>query len=73
MLEVDIELDTELREVIVPSDLKKALVRDKEAKRFFDTLSYSNKWRHVFLIEQAKTEDTRQRRIEKAVNMFREG
>ena len=73
MLEIDIELDTELREVIVPTDLKKVLDRDKVAKKFFDGLSYSNKRRHVLLIEQAKTEETRLRRIEKTVSMLREG
>jgi len=73
MLEVNIELDTQPHEVIVPPDLKKALDRDKEAKRFFNGLSYSNKRRHVLLIEQARTDETRQRRIEKAVKIFREG
>ena len=72
-VDVDIELDTEPREVTVPPDLAKALERDVDAKRFFDGLSYSQKQRHVLPIEQAKTAETRQRRIDKALSMLREG
>jgi hypothetical protein len=72
-VDVDIELDTEPREVTVPTDFAAALDRDPEARRFFDGLNYSNKRRHVTLIEDAKTPETRQRRIEKAVSALREG
>ncbi len=72
-VDVDIELDTQPREVAVPPDFAEALDRDKEAKRFFDGLSYSQKQRHVLSIEGAKTSETRQRRIAKAVDALREG
>jgi hypothetical protein len=72
-LDVSVELDTEPREVTVPPDLVTALDADAEAKRFFDGLSYSNKRRIVLSIEDAKTPETRQRRIEKSVGMLREG
>jgi hypothetical protein len=71
-VDVDIELDTEPREVTVPADFKKALVRDAKAKRTFDGLSYSNRQRHVLSIEGAKTPETRQRRIDKAIGTLRE-
>ncbi len=71
-VEVDIELDTAPREVTVPPDLAEALERDVDAKRYFDGLSYSQKQRHVLPIEQAKTAETRQRRIDKALSMLRE-
>ena len=70
---IDLELDTEVRSVEVPPDLAAALAADPEAKRFFETLSYSNQRRHVEPIEQAKTDDTRRRRIEKSVGLFHEG
>jgi hypothetical protein len=70
---VELELDTEPREVTVPQDFREAIDRDADAKRFFDGLSYSQKLRHVLSIEQAKTDETRQRRIAKAVSMLREG
>jgi uncharacterized protein YdeI (YjbR/CyaY-like superfamily) len=39
----------------------------------FDGLSNSNKKWHVLNIEGAKSPETRQRRIEKSVEMLREG
>jgi uncharacterized protein YdeI (YjbR/CyaY-like superfamily) len=56
----------------VPPDLMDALDRDVAALRFFDGLSYSNKLRYVLSIEEAKTAETRLRRIAKAVSMLRE-
>ena len=72
-VEVDIELDTEPREVTVPPDFAAALDRDADARRSFDGLSYSNKRRYVLSIEEAKTEETRQRRIAKAIDTLRAG
>jgi hypothetical protein len=72
-VDVDIELDTEPREVAVPSDLADALDGDAEARRFFDGLSYSRKQWFVIPIEEARTAETRQRRLAKAVGMLREG
>ena len=72
-VDVDIELDTAPREVTMPADFGRALTRDAAAKRFFEGLSFSNKQRLVISIEAAKTPETRQRRIVKAVTMLREG
>ena len=72
-VDVELELDTEPREVTVPPDFAAALERDSDARRFFDHLSYSRKRWFVIGIEQAKTADTRERRIAKAVGMLREG
>jgi len=72
-VDVDIELDTEPREVTVPPDFADALDHDAEARRFFDGLSYSQKLWHVASIEGAKAAETRQRRIAKSVTMLREG
>ena len=72
-LDVELELDTEPREVTVPLDLAKALTGDAEARRFFDTLTHSQKQWYVLPIEQAKAADTRERRVAKAIGMLREG
>jgi uncharacterized protein YdeI (YjbR/CyaY-like superfamily) len=72
-VDVDIELDVEPRVVTVPPDFADALDRVAHARRLFDGMSYSNKLRHVLSIEQAKTAETRQRRIAKAVSTLREG
>ncbi len=72
-VEVELELDTAPREVVVPSDFAAALDRDPDARRSFDALSYSNRRRFVLSIDDAKTPETRQRRIDKAVVTLREG
>ena len=72
-VDVDIELDTAPREVNVPADFGAALDRDPDARRFFDGLSYSNRLRFVLNVEGAKTDETRQRRIDKSVAMLHEG
>jgi len=72
-VEVSVELDTEPREVAVPADFTDALGRDADARRSFEGLSYSNKRRIVLSIDDAKTAETRRRRIDKAVGNLREG
>ncbi|PZS27547.1 MAG: hypothetical protein DLM58_18680 [Pseudonocardiales bacterium] len=72
-VDVEIDLDTELRSVHVPADLSAAIDDDADARRFFDGLSYSHQRWYVDWIESAKKVDTRQRRVTKAVIMLREG
>jgi uncharacterized protein YdeI (YjbR/CyaY-like superfamily) len=57
----------------VPADLAAALDAEPEAQRTFEGLSYSNKSWHVLQVEGAKTEETRQRRIAKSVDILRQG
>src|SRR3954471_18208449 len=64
---VTLELDTKPREVEVPADFQRLLDKNPKAKQFFDALSYSNKQRYVLPLGQAKTEETRQRRMEKCI------
>ena len=61
------------REVNVPDDFAAALSADPDAGAFFAALSNSLQRYHVDNITEAKTAETRQRRIEKAVSLFREG
>jgi Bacteriocin-protection, YdeI or OmpD-Associated/Domain of unknown function (DUF1905) len=61
------------REVNVPGDLAAALAAQPEAKAFFEKLSNSLQRYHVDNVNGAKTAETRQRRIDKAVALFREG
>jgi hypothetical protein len=72
-IEVDIELDTEPREVEMPDDFARALAADAEAKRTFEGLNYSNKRRLVGPINDAKTPQTRERRIATTVSRLRDG
>jgi hypothetical protein len=72
-VDVGIERDTAPREVTVPPDLAKALKRDAAARKAFEGLSYSNRKAYVTSIEGAKTAETRQRRIDKAIAELRAG
>jgi hypothetical protein len=72
-VEVEVEPDTQPREVSVPPDFLEALDRNAHARRFFDGLSTSSKQRLVLSIEGAKTAETRLRRIAKAVSSLQEG
>jgi hypothetical protein len=72
-LDVDLELDTASREVTVPADFQVALDAEPAARTTWDRLSYSNRSWHVLSIDGAKTEETRQRRIEKSIATLREG
>jgi hypothetical protein len=66
-VDVEIELDTQPREVTVPADFAQALKANPAAKKHFDRLSYSKKKGFIQAIEGAKTQETRERRIEKAI------
>ncbi len=72
-IEVELALDTAPREVEIPDDFAAALAGDAAAKGFFDSLSYSDRRRHVLAIAEAKTPETRQRRIVKAMELLRAG
>jgi bifunctional DNA-binding transcriptional regulator/antitoxin component of YhaV-PrlF toxin-antitoxin module len=71
--EVDIVLDDQPREVVVPGDLAAALDAAPAARSFFDSLSYSNKRRFTLPLDDAKTPETRQRRLEKAIENLSNG
>jgi hypothetical protein len=61
------------RAVEVPADFAAALEAAPPAASFFAALSNSLQRYHVDSIEGAKTSETRRRRIEKAISLFREG
>ena len=73
MLDIEVALDTEVREVVLPTDFAAALVAAPEAQRFFETRNYSERRWFVLGIEDAKTPETRARRVEKAVARLAEG
>ena len=72
-VDVELELDTEPRVVQVPGDLAEALDADAAARTAFDRLTYSNNRRIVMLVDDAKTPETRQRRIDKSIADLRAG
>ena len=67
---VELERDDAPREVEVPPELAELL--DDDLREFFDGLSYTHQREYVEWITSAKREDTRQRRLAKAVEMLRD-
>jgi hypothetical protein len=61
------------REVVIPDDFAAALAADVQAGAFFGKLSNSLQRFHIDSITSAKAADTRQRRIDKAIGLFRAG
>lgn len=72
-VEVTLELDTAPRDVEVPEALATALARDAAAREVFEALSNSRKKRVTLSVEDAKTEETRQRRVAKALDDLKGG
>jgi hypothetical protein len=69
---VELVRDTEPRIVAVPPDLAKAIAKAKLSS-FFDTLSYTHREEYCRWITEAKKEETRARRVTKAVEMLNDG
>ena len=61
------------KELIVPKQLRAALISNAAAKRIFDAFSYSNKKEYVEWIADAKSDEPRMRRIDTAIEWLSEG
>ena len=72
-VDVELELDSAPREVEVPTALADALDSDPEARAAFDRLSYTNRKEFARWIDEAKRDETRRRRLSRAVEMLRQG
>lgn len=70
---VEIDPDTAPREVEVPPELAQALAGEPALRAFFDGLSYTHRREYAEWIAGAKRDETRRRRVERAVEMLREG
>jgi len=66
-LEIEISLDTEPRLVDLPADFQERLNESEDVKTAFEKLSPSRKKAIVVSINEAKTEETRLKRIDKAI------
>ncbi len=63
----------EKKEVITPAYLTKFLNKNKKAKTAFDNFSPSHRREYIQWFEEAKTEETRNRRITQAMEWLEEG
>ena len=72
-VDVVLERDDGPREVEVPEALEAALAADGEARAAFERLSFTHRLEYARLVAEARREDTRSRRVERAVAMLRSG
>ena len=72
-VDVSIELDVAPREVEVPEALASALAADPEAKACFEDMAFTHRKEYTRWIAEAKREETRQRRVQQALDMIRAG
>ena len=70
---VELELDAAPREVEPPSDLAAALDAEPRLRAFFDGLSFTHRREYAEWVTDAKREETRRRRVARAVEMLRDG
>ena len=70
-LGVSVVNDEAPTEIEVPADLAEALESDRGAAEFFAGLTASQRKSFIVPIEDAKTADTRERRVEKAVKALK--
>ena len=61
------------KELVTPGYFSKALTKNKKAKQMFDAFSPGKKKEYIVWITEAKTEDTRNKRMETAIEWIAEG
>lgn len=67
------DIVSEKKELIVPIEFEQALAKNDRAKATLDNFSYSNKKDYITWISEAKTDTTKQKRIETAIEWLNEG
>jgi uncharacterized protein YdeI (YjbR/CyaY-like superfamily) len=64
---------TEKKPLVVPDYLKAALKKNKKASETFENFNYSNKKEYLMWLTEAKTEETRSKRLADAIKWMAEG
>lgn len=73
LVDISIMVDASPVIIVLPNDLKDALKKNSKARKFFESIAPSHKKAFVQWIENAKMDETRKNRVEKAVDMLSEG
>lgn len=71
-LKIELIEDKEPRTVKVPDDLKRLFVKNNKAGEIFNGMSYTHRKEYVNWINEAKKEETRERRLKKTIEMLLE-
>jgi methylated-DNA-protein-cysteine methyltransferase-like protein len=72
-IRVKVEADREVREVVVPASLARALRGNAAARKRFDALSFTHRKEYARWVGDAKKPETAARRVEKTLQMLEEG
>jgi uncharacterized protein YdeI (YjbR/CyaY-like superfamily) len=64
---------TDKKELVIPDYLTTALEQNAQAQETFENFSYSHKKEYVEWLVEAKTEDTREKRLAQAIEQMSEG
>jgi len=70
-VEVTIELDTEPRVIVPPTELAAALAKEDALQQAWDGLSYTAQKENALGISDAKRAETRERRLQKTLDLLR--
>jgi hypothetical protein len=70
---LELALDSEPRTVEIPPALADALDADGEAKAIFDGLAFTHRKEYARWVAEAKRDETRERRVAKALEMLHAG
>jgi hypothetical protein len=70
---IELEEDLEPRVIDVPPDLQHAMENHPAARTFFNQLSYTHQKEYVGWITTAKQADTRQKRVDKTIELLLQG
>ena len=70
---VAVRLDSEPRTVEIPEALVAALKQHPEVQQRFDGLAYTHRKEYARWIDEAKRDETRERRVAQAIEMIRAG
>ncbi len=70
---LELERDEAPREVELSAALAEPLAADPDARRAFESLSYTHRREYAEWIAEAKREETRERRVTRALEMLRDG
>jgi hypothetical protein len=72
-VDVTLELDSAPREVELPEALAAALAADRGAKAAFESMAFTHRKEYARWVAEAKREETRERRVQQALDMIRAG
>lgn len=70
---LELELDAAPREVTTPAALAQALAADPGAQQAFDGLAFTHRKEFARWVEEAKRDETRDRRVAKTIEMLHAG